>query len=97
VVAVIAGAYVLWIIVGTSHHRGRLSKLAISLVVLLAAQLILGILNVLLLTPVWLQILHLLVGDVFWITLVLASADMLFVSAGPSCTEAVVAATQAHD
>jgi len=39
-------------------------------------------LNVLLLTPVWLQIMHLFVGDVFWIALVLASANLLLASAG---------------
>ncbi len=91
-VAVIAAGYILWVIGQSSRRRGSLSKLAIGLVVLLAAQLSIGILNVLLLTPVWLQILHLLVGDVFWIALVLASADMVLV-ARPSCTEAVVATT----
>ena len=92
VVAVIAAGYILWVIVRTSKRRGNFSKLAISLVVLLSAQLSIGILNVLLLTPVWLQIFHLFVGDAFWIALVLASADMLVV-ARPSCAEAVVATT----
>ncbi len=90
VVAVIAAGYILWVIGRTSRRRGRLSKLAISLVVLLCAQLSLGILNVLLLTPIWLQILHLLVGDGFWIALVLASADLVLVNAHPACTEATV-------
>jgi heme a synthase len=90
VVAVIAGAYILWVIVRSSQRRGRLSKLAISLVVLLSAQLSLGVLNVLLLTPVWLQILHLFVGDVFWIALVLASAKLLLVNASPHQTKATV-------
>jgi cytochrome c oxidase assembly protein subunit 15 len=43
----------------------------------LSAQFILGSLNVMLLAPVWLQITHLLVADLFWIFLVLASADLL--------------------
>jgi cytochrome c oxidase assembly protein subunit 15 len=90
VVAVIAAGYILWVIVRTSHRRGRLSKHAISLVVLLSAQLSIGILNVLLLTPIWLQILHLFVGDVFWITLVLASADLVLVNARPAYTEPTV-------
>jgi hypothetical protein len=34
--------------------------------------------NVILLAPVWLQLTHLLVAEVFWILLVLASADILF-------------------
>lgn len=90
VVAVIAAAYILWLIVRILHRRERPSKLAINLVVLLCAQLSIGILNVLLLTPVWLQILHLFVGDVFWIALVLACADLLLVNAGPAQTEATV-------
>lgn len=92
-VAVIAGSYVLWVIVRTSHQPGHLSKLSISLVVLLSAQLSIGILNVLLLTPVWLQILHLFFGDVFWIALVLASADLVLINARPTCTEATVSST----
>lgn len=90
VIAMIATGYILWVIRMTSRRRGHLSKLAISLVVLLSAQLSLGILNVLLLTPVWLQILHLFVGDVFWIALVLASANLLLVNTGPHQTEATV-------
>ena len=83
VVAVIAAAYIFWVITNTARRRGTYPKLGLSLVVLLAAQLGLGILNVLLLTPIWLQIVHLLVGDVFWIVLVLASADLMLVDAVP--------------
>jgi heme A synthase len=43
----------------------------------LLAQVALGILNVLLLAPVWLQITHLMVAEIFWILLVVASADVL--------------------
>jgi len=34
--------------------------------------------NVLLLAPVWLQIVHLFVAELFWVLVVLASADLLF-------------------
>jgi len=34
-------------------------------------------LNVLLLAPVWLQLTHLLVAEILWILLVLASANLL--------------------
>jgi cytochrome c oxidase assembly protein subunit 15 len=93
IVAVIAAAYVSWVIWKTSTRGGRLSRSATALIVVVLAQIGLGILNVLLLTPVWLQILHLCVADVFWILLVLASADLILVRAGSTCTEAVVAAT----
>jgi heme A synthase len=83
-VAIIAAEYILWLIARTSHRRGPMSKMAISFVVLLSVQLTIGILNVLFLTPVGLQIVHLFVGDVFWIVLVLASADLLLVNSAPS-------------
>jgi heme A synthase len=44
---------------------------------LLFAQVGIGMLNVLTLAPVWLQILHLLVADMIWISLVLASAALV--------------------
>jgi heme a synthase len=89
-VALIAAGYILWLIGKTSRRGGRRSKAATGLVVLLLAQLGIGILNVLLLTPIWLQILHLLVGDVFWIALVLASAELLLVNARTDQNEASV-------
>jgi heme A synthase len=44
---------------------------------LLATQLAAGVLNLLLLAPVWLQILHLFLADLLWITLVMLCATML--------------------
>jgi cytochrome c oxidase assembly protein subunit 15 len=52
-------------------------KLSLSVVMLAALQVSLGILNVILLAPIWLQITHLFVADIFWIALVLASDEML--------------------
>jgi cytochrome c oxidase assembly protein subunit 15 len=92
-VALIAGAYAVWVIGKTSTRSARLGPSAMSLIIVFMAQVGLGLLNVLLLTPVWLQILHLFVADVFWILLVLASADLILVSARSACTEAVVATT----
>ena len=46
--------------------------------VALTAQIAIGTMNVMLLTPVWLQMTHLLVAEIFWMLLVLASADQLF-------------------
>jgi heme A synthase len=36
-----------------------------------------GVVNLLLLAPVWMQLVHLLLADLLWITLVLLSASML--------------------
>lgn len=85
-VAVIASAYVFWVIIKIALRHMR--RTAIALVVLFLAQIGLGIMNVLLLAPVWLQILHLFVADLLWIVLVIASADLLL---GSEDTAAVVA------
>ena len=42
-----------------------------------ALQAALGVLNVLLLAPVWLQLVHLLVADLLWIAIVLLGAAVL--------------------
>ena len=47
------------------------------LVALFAAQVLAGAVNVLLLAPVWMQLVHLLTADLVWITLVCATAAAL--------------------
>ncbi len=44
---------------------------------MLGAQILAGAVNLLLLAPVWMQIVHLLLGDLLWISLVLLCARML--------------------
>jgi len=44
-------------------------------------QIAIGAMNVMLLAPICLQMTHLLVAEMFWLFLVLASTDLLF---GPS-------------
>lgn len=58
------------------------------LVSLLVGQLVLGFLNVLLLAPVWLQLVHLAMADAIWIGYVLLTADVL---ASPSLGRAAPA------
>lgn len=72
----LAFVYILWMVhkLSKQHENSRtLPYLTTALVV----QIALGVLNILLLAPVWLQITHLLVAEVFWILLVLASSDVL--------------------
>ena len=52
-------------------------RAAIGLAVLFVVQLGAGLLNLLLLAPVWMQIVHLLLADIVWITLVLLTAVTL--------------------
>jgi len=54
--------------------RSALGRLVLGLI---GAQLILGALDVLLLAPTWMQVLHLLGADLYWIALVVACATVL--------------------
>jgi cytochrome c oxidase assembly protein subunit 15 len=52
--------------------------LARAIAALLALQFILGIGDVLLLAPIWMQVLHLLSADLYWIALVLLASDIFW-------------------
>lgn len=52
----------------------RLKKMALFLIGAVAVQLFAGLINLLLLAPVWMQILHLFLADAVWIGLVLLAA-----------------------
>jgi cytochrome c oxidase assembly protein subunit 15 len=77
-VAFAAGAFLIWLAVRAlrrpSHWDNR--GLAVLVLVLLAAQLVLGVLDVVLLAPVGLQIAHLLGADLLWAALVVLAARM---------------------
>jgi cytochrome c oxidase assembly protein subunit 15 len=81
-VATVAACYVLWVIVRSATGRNRFSQSAIALIMLLFAQVGIGMANVLSLAPVWLQIAHLFVADVLWVLLVVVSADLVLERAG---------------
>jgi cytochrome c oxidase assembly protein subunit 15 len=74
IAAVIGSLYVLWLLQTFWRKQERSPWMPVTL----TAQIALGTMNVILLTPVWLQMAHLLVAEMFWILLVLASADQLF-------------------
>src|SRR5581483_5157338 len=95
VVALIATGYVLWVIFAIARRQPRSgSGISIALVFLFLAQIGIGIINVLLLAPVWLQILHLCVGDLLWIMLVVVSADLLLEPADAMVTATCVLASR---
>jgi len=73
----ITACYVLWVIWKSSTGRNRISRSASALIALLCVQVAMGMTNILLLAPVWIQIAHLFVADALWILLVLASADLV--------------------
>jgi heme A synthase len=79
IIAIFVGVYTLSLasyIYGT--FNGRTSRrLALTLAGLVVVQLTAGGINLLLLAPIWMQILHLLLADLLWISYVLLSASTL--------------------
>jgi cytochrome c oxidase assembly protein subunit 15 len=55
--------------------RSRIARVVLALI---AAQFVLGTLDVVLLAPTWMQVLHLLGADLYWIALVAACSLVLF-------------------
>jgi heme a synthase len=94
IAAAIGSLYVLWLL-QTSWRKHERSQWVFPLPITLTAQIALGVVNIILLAPVWLQMTHLLVAQILWIFLILASADQLFAihySAVPvSLRESIVA------
>jgi len=77
VAAVMGSIYVLWLL-WKSWGKQVGSGWTLVLAITLTAQIALGAMNVILLAPIWLQMTHLLVAELVWILLVLASAELLF-------------------
>ena len=76
IAAVVGATYVLWVVMKFWKKR-ELSEWTLSAIgTTLALQIGLGALNIFLLAPVWLQMAHLLVADVFWILLVVSSSEL---------------------
>jgi heme A synthase len=76
-IAVAVAAWLLFYAVSAASRRSDIANRAWSLVALLGAQIVAGVVNLLLLAPVWMQLVHLLLADLLWITLVLLCAATL--------------------
>ena len=79
ILAIVAGVLVIAVaprIPSAREHRGSIHAGSVA-AALAALQLGLGFLNVLLLAPVWMQLVHLLTADALWISLVLLAAAAL--------------------
>lgn len=87
-VAILGGLALVWIVRHPHYDpegRARRTRNGVTAIVFL--QFAVGIVNVVLLTPIEIQVLHLLVADVLWILVVLGALDV-------SRTEATVAAPE---
>src|SRR6202789_3554780 len=77
--AVIAGVFIGWLVL-RSISRPANRALAVGVLSLLTLQIALGVADVALLAPLWLQITHLLGADLLWIALVLLAARVSVVA-----------------
>lgn len=78
VLAVIVGTYLLYITVFITGRRGSTTRrLAMTFRFIVVGQILAGGINVLLLAPTWMQIVHLLLADMVWIILTMYAASVL--------------------
>lgn len=77
-IAFFASIFLIWLLVKAARKTGHWDNRGLSalVLVLLAAQYVLGVLDVVLLAPTWLQIAHLLGADVLWVALVVLTARL---------------------
>ncbi len=79
--AVIAAVFVIWLVKqARGMGTGRLGTVVLGL---LAFQFLLGLADVVLLAPVWMQILHLLGADLYWVALVALAAGVVWPRSTP--------------
>ena len=78
VVAIAGGLLVGWIATSRSRHAGsRSRKLSSAVVIIIFSQFFIGIANIYLLTPLSIQVVHLMVADVLWIAYVMVWVSLL--------------------
>ncbi len=77
-IAFLASIFLIWLLVRAAQRSAHWDNRALSATVLLllAVQYILGVLDVVLLAPLWLQIAHLLSADALWAALVVLTARL---------------------
>jgi cytochrome c oxidase assembly protein subunit 15 len=77
--AVIAGLFIGWLLL-RSFSQSAERRPETWVLTLLAVQCLLGVADMVLLTPLWMQILHLLGADLLWIALIVLTARVCVVS-----------------
>jgi heme A synthase len=77
--AVLAAGYFVYVAMSILRSKPRplTAQIALAVIVLAAAQLGAGAINITLLAPVWMQLIHLLLADLLWLSLVLLVVEAL--------------------
>lgn len=91
--AFLAGAFILWLLVRAFRRSApaKMRTLGVAVLVTLIVQYLLGIFDVVSQQPTWLRILHLLGANVFWIFLVLLTANYCLVEKSHETSAQLVA------
>ena len=79
--ALVGFCCVMWMVWAGAKLRGRWDAVSRTVVGLLLLQFVLGIADVLLLAPAWMQLLHLLGADLYWCALVALAAETIWPAA----------------
>lgn len=84
-IALVAGIFLIWLVMRASRKSAHWDnrRLSVLILLLLAGQYVLGVLDVVLLAPTWLQIAHLFGADVLWAALVVLVARLTLEPAAP--------------
>lgn len=78
VVAVVGGIFVGWVAVRLSTKgTERAKRLSFVVTVIIFSQMFVGIANIFLLTPLFMQVTHLMIADLLWITFVVFGATVI--------------------
>lgn len=85
--ALVAAIFVLWLV--AQAKRAGAGRLAAVVLGLLGFQFALGLADVLLLAPVWMQIVHLLGADLYWVALVTLAAVVVWPKQGVPLSDTV--------
>jgi cytochrome c oxidase assembly protein subunit 15 len=80
-IAFAASFFLIWLMVRAAQHKTHADNRSLSalILLLLAAVYSLGLLDVLLLAPLWVQVAHLLAADSLWAALVVLTARLMLV------------------
>jgi len=75
-IAILVGFYHFFVasLIGLFTYNPLVKRFAIAVIVLFFIQLLAGVVNLVLLAPVWMQLVHLFLADMVWISLVLLTA-----------------------
>jgi cytochrome c oxidase assembly protein subunit 15 len=77
-IAILASIFLIWLLIRAARRSGPWDnrRLSVLVVAMLVVQYVLGAVDVWLLAPVWMQVLHLLGADILWTALVVLTARL---------------------